>query len=58
MYTVLSDRLLLADVFENFRDIYDIYELLTDIDMSLMIEMGIRGGICPAIHVHAKENNK
>ena len=72
-----SDRLLLADVFENFRDkcikIYDLdpsnflarlglakaeLELLTDIDMLLMVEKGIRGGICHATHRYAKVNNK
>ena len=33
-------------------------ELLTDYDMLLMVEEGIRGGICHAIHRHAKTNNK
>ena len=70
---VQSDTLLLADVFENFRNMcvkeYEIdpahflslpglawkvclkktkieLELLTDYDMLLMVEEGIRGGIC------------
>ena len=82
---VQCDTLLLADVFENFRDkCIEIYgldpahflsapglawqaclkktkvklELLTDIDMLLIVEKGIRGGICQAIHRHAKLNNK
>ena len=82
---VQSDTLLLADVFENFRnkciEIYEldpahflsalglawqvffkkaevILELLTDIHMLLMVERGIRGGICHAIHRYAKANNK
>ena len=85
MFCVLSDVLLLADVFENFRDkCIEIYgfdsahflsapglawqaclkktgvnlELLTDIDMLLMAEEGIRGGICQGIHRYAKSNNK
>ena len=72
-----SDTLLLADVFENFRNIsikvYELdpdhflytpglawqaclnktgvkLELLTDIDILLMVEKGIKGGICHAMH--------
>ena len=33
-------------------------ELLTNIDMLLMVEKGTRNRICPAIHRHAKANNK
>ena len=82
---VQSDTLLLADVFNNFRDMcikeYELYpahflslpglawqaclkkintelELLTDYDMLLMVEEGIRGGICHSIHRYAKANNK
>ena len=82
---VQSDTLLLADVFNNFRDMcikeYDLdpahflslpvlawqvclkktnieLELLTDYDMLLMVEEGIRGGICHSIHQYAKANNK
>ena len=82
---VQCDTLLLADVFEKFRDTcIEIYgldpshflsapglawqaclkktevklELITDYDMILMIEKGIRGGICQATHRYAKANNK
>ena len=82
---VQSDTLLLADVFENFRDkcikIYELdpanfssaprlawhaclkktgvkLELLTDHDMLMMVEKGIRGGTCQAVYRYAKANNK
>ena len=82
---VQSDTLLLADIFENFRNmclnIYELdpvyfvsapvlawqaclkrtgvkLELLTDYNMILMIEKGIRSGICQATHRYAKANNK
>ena len=80
-----SDTLLLADVFENFRNmrikVYELdlahflsapglawqtclkktevkSELLTNADMLLMVEKGIRGGICHAMHRYAKTNNR
>ena len=82
---VRSDTLLLADVFEKFRNAclsnYELdpahfvslpglawqaclkktnveLELLTDYDMLLIIEEGIRGGICHAIQRYAKADNK
>ena len=82
---VQSDTILLAYVFENFRDmcikVYELdpahflsaprlawqaclkkievkLELLTDVDMLLMVEKGIRGGICHVMHGHEKANNK
>ena len=32
--------------------------MLTDVDMLLMVEKGIRGGICHAMHRYAKASNK
>ena len=32
--------------------------MLTNVDMLLIVEKGIRGGICHAIHRYAKANNK
>ena len=82
---VQSDTLLLADVFENFRNmcikVCELdpahflsapglawqaclkktkvkLELLTDNDTLLMVEEGIRVGICHAIHRYVKANNR
>ena len=82
---VQSDALLLADVFENFRNMgLEIYQLelanclsapgldwqaalkknkvkldlLTDINMLLIVQKGIGGGICHSIYRYAKTNNK
>ena len=33
------------------------FELLTDIDMLLMVEKGIKGEICNAVHQYEKANN-
>ena len=32
--------------------------ILTDIDKLLMVEKGIRGGICHSIYQHSKANHK
>ena len=82
---IQSDTLLLADVFENIRNmgikVYGLdpvyflsapglawqacvkktgvkLELITDVDMLLMIEKGIRGGICHSVYRYAEANNK
>ena len=68
---VRSDTLLLADIFENFRQsCLENYELdpahfvsLPGLAwhaclMLLMVEEGIRGGICHAIQRYAKANNR
>ena len=46
----------MASVFKKKTNIK--LELLTDYDMLLMVEEGIRGRICHSIHRHAKANNK
>ena len=58
-----DDTLLLADLFENFTSISLAsslknskvkLDLLTDIDMLLIVEKDIRRGICHPIHRYAK----
>ena len=33
-------------------------DLLIDVDTLIMVEKGIRGGICHSIHIYANANNK
>ena len=60
-----SDTLLLADVFENstawqaaLRKTKVKLDFLADIDMLLMVEKGVGGGICHSIYRYAKADNK
>lgn len=82
---LITDVVLLADVFQNFRDVclaaYELdpawyvtvsgltfdamlkqtkieLELLTDYNMILMVEAGIRGGISQCSHRYSEANNK
>ena len=65
---VQNDTLLLADVFENFREklawqaclkkTEAKLDLSTDIDMLEIVKKEIRSGICHAIYQYAKVNNK
>ena len=41
-----------------FKENRSKFELITDVDMLLMIGKGIRGGICHSVYRHAKANNK
>ena len=43
----------------NFKEKTEVkLEVLTDINTLLVVQKGIRGGICDAIHKYAKANNK
>ena len=42
----------------NFKKTKVKLDLLTDIDILLMVQKGIRGGICHSIYRYAKANNK
>ena len=82
---VQNDTVLLANIFENFRNmcikVYELdpahfltvpglawqaclkktdvkLELLTNFNMLLVVEEGIRSGMCHAVHRYAKANNK
>ena len=58
---VQSDTLLLADVFENFRNTcIKVYELDPAHFLLLpgLVEEGIRGGICHSIHRYPRASNK
>ena len=51
----ISTRISMANVLKNTEAEL---ELLTDIDMLYMVQKGIRGGICHAIHRYTTANNK
>ena len=42
----------------NFKKTKVKLDLLTDINMFLMVEKDIRGGMCHSIYWYAKDNNK
>ena len=42
----------------NFKEKKVKLELLTGADMLLLVEKGVRGGICDAIDQYGKSNNK
>ena len=46
----------MASLFEKKTEVE--LELLTDVDILLMVEKGISGGTCHAIHRYAEGNNK
>ena len=61
IYELGRARFLTAPVLAWHRSLKDTnvkLDILTDIDLLLMVEKGIRGGICYAIHRYAKANNK
>ena len=41
-----------------FKENTNRIRIITDVDMLLMVEKGLRGGICHVIHRYSKTNNK